>query len=1014
MSRTTLFMLFATLLALLTGRPVLAQEPPSGALDFADYMLPLEDYHLNNGLRVILARDDSAPVVAVNLTYHVGGANDPEGRSGFAHLFEHMMFYGSAHVKQGEFDKYLTEIGAENNAYTADDKTVYYATAPATELPRILWLESDRMASLVVNQEAFDTERQVVIEEYNQRVANAAYGVASRRFDVLPFLGYAPYERPTIGNIDDLNAATLDDVQQFHELYYVPNNATLVIVGDIDIDQTKLLVDAYFGKISSGDPVTPILARYPLPAAFPTVHSDENGCQIGYEEVIIDPRAELPALWASVVTTDTTTADAYALGLLGRILGEGDSSRFERNLVQSGLAAFTFANFNENRLGAGVMQFGLYPKPGDDFAAAYPLLRDQLTDVIENGVSAEELARAKQQMVLSAITDFRGHVADTAEWLQDAALRFGDPALLPAEMARYADVSQADIQRVARTYLCDRPLNLVSVLKEGESVTATPPGQLVEAPPLPPDPRAELPPGVFNRYGLPASLPASEIRVPEFVTSTLPNGLQLIVVEQHKTPEINLALYVGGSNPALPETKQGVADLMTSMLTKGTKTRSAEEIATAIESVGGSLSATALSEFTRVSANGPSTEATLIFDLLADVTLNPTFPEAEFVLQRDQLLAGMRFDTSNPNTLASRQFNRIVYPGHPYSFYRTPTTVNGITTQDLADFHRDFYHPNNALLVVVGDLTPEQARSEALRALGEWTSGQVPNYLNYPRVRRAAEPMIYLVDRPDSEQSTVRVGNLALRASDPGRYAFDVANTVLGGSGLASRLSKNLREAKGYTYGVSSGFTRRNAPGAFLVASDVGVGVTGDAVGEILRELRLLRSTGVLTDELSQAKGMLIGGFTMSIADPDSLAQELAFRALYGIPLDEIQEYAERINEITATQVISAARINIDVRAPVIVVVGNAHQIRPQLQKIAPVSLVDVDGVLLEVAPKITDTVAGANAAVNACVAACRQPPDETQNLFETDNAPPEATATPPTPDAASEPEPDATPTPEG
>lgn len=950
MQRKTLFILFAALLSLLTATPTFAQDQ-TASLDFADYMLPLEDYTLDNGLRVVVARDDSAPVVAVNLTYHVGGANDPEGRSGFAHLFEHMMFYGSAHVKQGEFDTYLTEIGAEFNAYTADDKTVYYTTAPANQLPLILWLESDRLASLTVDQEAFDTERNVVIEEFNERVANAPYGFASVRLETLPFLGYPPYARPVIGNVDELNAATLTDVQTFFDTYYVPNNLTLVIVGDIDVEQTKLLVDAYFGRIPSGEPLTPILERYPLPAQLPVVDTDDaNGCALGYQETVIDPLAELPALWANVVGAPTGTDDYYALSLLANILGDGESSRFEQNIVQEGKAAFTFAQLDDSKLGATNLLFGIYPKPGDPITATYNILRSELDKVIAEGVTEAELARAQQQTVLGAITSFRGNVGDTAEWIQDYVLRYGDANGIPADIARFQAVTLADIQRVAQTYLCDRPLNLITILQEGEEVRVDDPAPLVEVAPLPPSPWASLPEGVVSRQSAPAALPATELSIPQFVTFTLENGLDVIFVEEHKTPEINVRLYVAGSDTALPAEKQGIAELLAGLITKGTKERTADEIASQIENVGGSLSGQAFAEFTGVFASGPSSEQTLIFDLLADVTLNPAFPEEEFVLLRDQTLAGMEFDTTDPDTLASRQFNRIAYANHPYSFYATPDTVNTLTTEDLAAFHEAYYKPNNALLVIVGDLALEQAQAETERVFAAWRRSRVEDPFAYPDFASGDATQIYLIDRPDAEQSTLRLGNLAIRARHPDRYALNLANTVLGGSGLASRLNRNLREDKGYTYGVYSGVTQRNDLGAFLVAGDVGVANTGDAVTEILRELRQIRRTGVTTDELVNAQGMMIGQFTMSIADPASLAGQLATRHLYGIPLTEIESYATSVANITASEVLTAARAHIGGREPIIVVVGDAEMVKPQLQGLGKVAVVDAAGNVVEIA----------------------------------------------------------------
>jgi zinc protease len=638
-------------------------------------------------------------------------------------------------------------------------------------------------------------------------------------------------------------------------------------------------------------------------------------------------------------------------------------------LVRAGLATAAFAGLNENRLGVAVMQFSITPAAGQTITDTYTLLRAELQDVIENGVTEAELARAKQRVVLGAITSFRGNVADTAEWLQDAALRLVDPAQLPAEVARYNDVTMEDIQRVAQTYLCERPLNVVTVLQEGEAVTATRPDLDIDSPPLPPDPREQLPPGVVNRYAVPASLPSDELSVPEFVTFTLENGLEIIFVEQHKTPQVNLSLYVGGSEPALPADQQGVAQLLAALLTKGTTTRSAVELAETIEGVGGRLSASALSEMTGVFASGPSTESELIFDLLADVARNPAFPEDQFTVERDRLLNNMRFDTSNPGILATRQFNRAVYPGHPYSFHRTPESVNAITTESLREFHERFYHPNNALLVIVGDLTVDSARAAAEEAFGDWQAGETPAFLNYPPVERPTEPVIYLVDRPNSEQSSLRIGNLALRADDPDRYAFEVGNTVLGGSGLASRLNKNLREDKGYTYGVFSGYTRRQDRGAFIVSGDVGPAVTGAAVREILRELEQIRNTAVTAEELAQAQGMMIGQFTMRIADPAALAEELAVRSLYGIPLHEIRDRIGALEAVTTEQVLDAARTHIDLDAPVIVVVGDVETVKPQLQTIGEVTVVDVLGNIVEIAPAQTEPdPAASEDSVGECV----------------------------------------------
>jgi len=357
----------AVMLAALVSALLLQAVPARAAaaeIRFEDYALEVQDYYLANGLRVLLAVDDSAPVVAVNIWYRVGGADDPSGRSGFAHLFEHMMFEGSENIPDGMWDKLLEPIGARNNAYTAADKTVYWQVAPANELPRILWMEADRLRSLQVTQESFENQRAVVIQEYNERVANAPYGQANARLFTQPVQGYPPYELPVIGSVEDLLAATLDEVIDFHARYYKPSNATLAIVGDIDVVQTQALVQAYFGDIAGGAPAPSALEVYPLPEAFPVTGSDpETGCLLGTTEVLIDPQIRIPRVGMTVVGPPRGEPDYYALELLTAILSGGNASRLQRNIVQQGHAVAAFAGTNPLR-GLTILYAAALPNVG--------------------------------------------------------------------------------------------------------------------------------------------------------------------------------------------------------------------------------------------------------------------------------------------------------------------------------------------------------------------------------------------------------------------------------------------------------------------------------------------------------------------------------------------------------------------------------------------------------------------------------------------------------------------------
>ncbi|MCB0208478.1 MAG: insulinase family protein [Anaerolineae bacterium] len=960
--KTGVFLALLVLLSATVRGSALAQEPEVDAINFEDYALKITDYTLPNGLRVILAEDHSAPVVAVDIWYRVGGANDPQERSGFAHMFEHMMFKGSANVGKDDYHAYLEAVGANKNAYTAIDKTAYWEVAPANELPRVLWLESDRMASLNVDEDAFETQRDVVIEEYNQRVANQPYGISGRRLLTLPFQGYVPYERSVIGSPDDLNAASLGELQDFHAKYYNPNNATLAIVGDIDIELTQELVQAYFGDIPGGDVLPAITDVYPLPDEFPVTRTTDDGYAIGYEETLIDPQVELPRYVLTVVGPPRGTPDFYALDLLMDILGSGDSSRFEQNIVREGKAASAFTNLVDF-LGASVLYAGAYPNAGDSVDTMADLIRAEFEAVIDEGVTQEELDRVKTRILVGAITGFRASALSTAESMQDSILNFNDPNAMIDELAMYKAVTLDDIERVAATYLRDKPANILITLPEGEEQLAEPPAEPLSEPvdvAVSDEPASEvleldltdtvlakLPEGIISRTEVPASLPVTETNFPPFETFTLDNGLEVIFVQQDEVPKLNLQLYVGGGTAAAAADKQGVADFVADLLTKGTENRTAAQIAEEIESVGGSVGSNASLEWLTLSVNSLSTDTELAFDLLQDMTLHPTFPEKELEVAREQTLTFLEQDEVDPDTLANRQFGRIAYVNHPYGYYTTPETVEALTQADVIDYYDTFFKPNNALLVAVGDTTLEEVQAQTERVFADWAEGDVPDYLDYPAVEVGDTSVIYVVDRPESEQATIQIGNRAINARNPDRYALIVANSVLGG-GASSRLFNNLRENKGYTYGIYSRFGRPNDVSTFRVLSDVDQAHAGDAVREILAELKAITTEPISDTELTDAKGLLIGNFALQIEDPADFADQLSNRRLTGVPIEELNDYLPNIEAVTAEDALEAAAKYIDPDTPIIVVVGNAEEVEAQLEDIGEVVVVDADGEVVE------------------------------------------------------------------
>ena len=900
--------------------PTEATVPP---LDLRQYTLPIRDLTLSNGLRVVLAQDDSAPVALVAVTYYVGSANDPEGRSGLADI-------GTGSGK--------------TNAYTNSDETVYYAAVAANQLPLLLWLESDRMGSLVVDQEGFETEREVVIEELYQRLFNTAYGVGWNRTYTLPFHGYPPYERTVIGSEEDLRAATLDEVIAFHAQYYVPNNATVTIVGDIDFTLTKALVEAYFGDIPAGEPVQPVLEHFPLPEEYPVAAVDEEtGCSIGYAETLIDPLADQPGVFYVSVGPGLAAPDYPAAALLATILGTGESSRFERNLVQTGLVPEANAFLDSSTLGAYTFQFESYVDAPEDVENAQTLLRAELDKIVQDGVSAEELARAKSQLEVETLTQYYGNLLQTAEALHAYTFAFDEPDYLQEDLERYRDVTVADLEAAAQKYLCDRPLTSVLVLAEGEPITTTGPGVAVE-PVAATGPLAGLPEGVVSRTEAPTALPAANAALPPFATFELDNGLTVVLVEQHKAPVVRASLYVGGSNTAVPLAEQGVADLLAATLTKGTTTRTAEGIAAAIEGLGGTIEATAGPEYVTLTASGPSFQQAVLLDVMADVALHPTFPAEEFGVMQEQLISGMTFDDSDPTILAARQFQRIAFGDHPYSFYSTPGRMGALTPESVAAFHAEYFTPNNALLVITGDLGEDAARAQAEALFGEWEAAATPDYLDYPEINGGDSTVIYLVDQPDAGQATIRVGNLAITGAAEDRFALIVANHVLGGRSLNSRLNLNLRVDKGYTYGVRSTLDALQDVGAFVVTGSFGQDVAGAAIREILAEIERIGAEPLTAEELRNAKSFLTGYFLLDTAVPATFANLLATNHLLGLPWDTADDYIANIEAVTAAEVQAAAQQYMDAEQPVIVVVGNAEVIRPQLAELGKVVVVDAHG----------------------------------------------------------------------
>jgi zinc protease len=588
----------------------------------------------------------------------------------------------------------------------------------------------------------------------------------------------------------------------------------------------------------------------------------------------------------------------------------------------------------------------IIPNAGDEVTGAADLLRAEFANVRAEGVTEAELQRAKNQIQLNMVTGFRDSAFETTEWLQWFARVYGDPDQLEQELAGYLAVTAEDVQRVAQTYLCDRPMSWITVLQEGEAVTSEYPGALVEPVEVSPDPLDGLPDGVVSRTSPPTALPDVDMALAPFTSFELDNGLDVIFVAQTKTPQLTAALYVGSSDAALPADQQGLAALLADLLTKGTDTRAADEISAAIEDIGGEVAAEANTEYIVVQASGPATARTVIFDTLADITLNPTFPATEFAIAQEQQLSNLEFVASDPDTLAWQQYQRIAFPGHPYGLYATPETVTALAPDDLADFHTAHFVPDNAVLVIAGDLTADEAQAEAERAFGDW-AGDAPAAVEYPEAAAGDTSAIYLIDLPDAEQATILAGNRSASVNDPDRFALYVANHILGGT-FNSRLNYNLREEHGYTYGVYSSVDPLRAPGYFYIYGSVGQDVAGPALAEVLYELDRLQTAPIPDEELADAQSYLISSYLMRNADMDTYARTLGYTAISGLDPETVNAVVDNYAAVSAADAQAAARRYIEAEQPVIVVAASAAAVQAQLEELGEVVVVDAEGNPLE------------------------------------------------------------------
>jgi zinc protease len=878
---------------------------------------------LANGLRVYALRDPDTASVSVAVWYDVGSKNDPAGRSGFAHLFEHMMFKATANMPAEAFDRITEDVGGFNNASTWDDFTDYYETVPANHLQRVLWAEAERMGSLVVDEGNFKSERAVVQEELRQRILAQPYGrlfglyISQANFDV------HPYGRPGIGSIEDLDASTLDDVKAFHAAYYRPDNAILVVSGNFDQKQLDAWVDQYFGPLASPKrPVPRVAAVEPARTSAKTL-------------TVHVPNVPLPAVTLSWPAPPASSPDIAAWMLLDAIMQRGQSSRLYQSLVyEQQLAAQVNSDF-EVRVDPGVYTLLAVLSEGKTADQGLAAIRAEVQKVRDVPVSAAELEEARNELLSEALQN-RETSDGRAFELARSVIIFKDATASDRLLAQLQAVTAADIQRVAKSIMDDSRSVTIRYLPEEkgaksdviasaatiQTATIAVPAAEIPAYTLAPEDKRKQPPSAG---------PAIAAKVPGASEKMLANGLRVIVARRPGLPLVaaNLGIAAGGFLD--PADRAGLASMTADLTTRGTATRSATEISREVESLGASLAAGASADASSVSVVTVAGKSAQLFAVLADVAMHPAFAEEELERARHESLDNLKVSLRQPGSVARYAITRRLYGDGPYGHTPSPHSIESMKQSDVAGFHSTWWRPDNALLVISGDITPEAGFKLAEDAFGAWTKPASPLPARSDAIAAPAAQPPLVVDIPKIGQASVLMGRVGPSRTAGDYFATLVANDVLGG-GYSARLNQEIRIKRGLSYGARSDLPSRRL-GAPIIA---GAQTRNDAVPQVVEllgsELARLGVETLPAAELGNRKAVLIGEFGRSVETVGGLAGQLSELAQFGLPLSKLQSYANDIDAVTPEQATAAAKAHFDPASASIVVVGDAAVFGAQLK----------------------------------------------------------------------------------
>jgi zinc protease len=916
--------LAVALLAVSCGKP---EEKDTLSISYEKFTMP-------NGLQVVLHQDHSDPVMSYAIMYHVGSSREVPGRTGFAHLFEHLLFSGSENVPNGVFDKVIENAGGSNNGFTSRDVTAYFESFPKNALEKILWLESDRMGFFInsVTPRNLAIQQNVVQNEKRQGEDNSPYGFTNYVITKNMYPESHPYSWEVIGEMEDLANASVEDVRGFYENFYGPNNATLVIAGDFEPDSVKLLLEKYFGEIKSRGEVA---ARNPMNVTL------SESKRVFHE----DNFANVPEINLVWPVPENYTKDAYALNFLAEILSGGKKAPLYKVLVKEKQLTSRVSAYNGAEELAGEFSISATANEGKTLKEIEEAIHEAFTRFETEGFTDREVERIKAMMEKGFYQGLNS-VLNKALQLASYNTFLNDPGYVEKDIENIKAVTREDILRVYETWIKGKPHIVTSFVPKGQpemmaenSVRATVNEEdITKASQVAIDNIADTEPvktpSAIDRTKEPPAGPEPEVRVPEVWRATLKNGIKVYGTENRELPLVSISVVIAGGATADDITMPGVASMVAAVLPQGTRNKTPEELEEETELLGSTVYMRASGEELVLSGSTLSRNFGKTVSLMKEMLLEPRWDTAEFRMAQTRTRNALIQSEARPASVASDRFMKLVYgPGHilGYDIRGTKESIERITPDILKDFYARNFSPSVTSVYVAGNVSKDEVL-EALRPLeNEWQGGEVA-LKSYELPDAPGKSQIYFVDIPGSRQSVVYAGYLAMTRDNPDYVKADFANYRMGGA-FTSILNQILREQKGFTYGARSGFREMKNPAPFVISTSVRSDATLETMEIITGELRKYLG-GIPEEELQFIRNSMIRSNALRFETNDALADMLLYIGKYGFSDDWVRKEEDVIRNMTVEDHKEIARKYFDPDRMYWVVVGDAATQMKQLEKV--------------------------------------------------------------------------------